>query len=54
MIIDSRKVIEQGRIRDALDSEKTRIYHHELLFKTVEKDKIQLEDEVLEGHKPTT
>ena len=44
---NSRKVIDQGRIRDALDSEKTRIYHHELLFKTVEKDKIlklQLED----------
>ena len=50
---NSRKVIDQGRIRDALDSEKTRIYHHELLFKTVEKDKIlklQLEEEVLEGH----
>ena len=50
---NSKKVIEHGRIRDALDSEKTRIYHHELLFKTVEKDKIlklQLEDEVLEGH----
>ena len=50
---NSKKVIEHGRIRDALDSEKTRIYHHELLFKTVERDKIiklQLEDKVLEGH----
>ena len=46
---DARKVILHGRIRDAVDSEKTRIYHHEKLFKTFERnkiDKLQLEGEI--------
>lgn len=50
---NSRKVIRHGRVKDALDSEKSRIYHHKKLFKTFERDKIeklQLEGEVIEGH----
>ena len=50
---NARKVILHGRIRDAVDSEKTRIYHHEKLFKTFERnkiDKLQLEGEIIEGH----
>ena len=50
---NARKVILHGRIRDAVDSEKTRIYHHEKLFKTFERnkvDKLQLKGEIIEGH----
>ena len=51
--VNAKKVITHGRISDAQDSEKVRIYHHEKMHRSFDKstiDKLQLDDKIINGH----
>ena len=50
---NAKKVILHGRISDAQDSEKVRIFHHEQMHRSFNKssiDKLQLHDKIIHGH----